>query len=280
MRYWKFNRGGSSSYLMHHGIDGQRWGVRHGPPYPLDSKVSTGSRLKISNNKDFTKNDDTRINHVTKVHGKLAGHLEKRKILKEKDKTTKNQQYLYDNYTDDVVDYLNKADAFNNNYRSLFDEYANKRDKYAELAGNVSFDMMFDGQPDILSDKVDRAQHIWGHVYDDLDQGNYSSENLFLLDKHRKGYDKFMDKYLKDKESFDNSSEKLYKILMSKTKDVSISSDTLEKILSDNDLPKDLNYVMYDVVRYDDPKVKKELLTLVNKYKNSSFDWKGVLNEQ
>lgn len=22
--------------LMHHGIDGQRWGVKHGPPYPLD----------------------------------------------------------------------------------------------------------------------------------------------------------------------------------------------------------------------------------------------------
>lgn len=46
MRYWKFNRGGSSSYLMHHGIDGQRWGVRHGPPYPLDETTSTGKRLK------------------------------------------------------------------------------------------------------------------------------------------------------------------------------------------------------------------------------------------
>ena len=22
--------------LFHHGIDGQKWGVRHGPPYPLD----------------------------------------------------------------------------------------------------------------------------------------------------------------------------------------------------------------------------------------------------
>lgn len=24
------------SYLVHHGIKGQKWGVRHGPPYPLD----------------------------------------------------------------------------------------------------------------------------------------------------------------------------------------------------------------------------------------------------
>lgn len=26
----------STNELYHHGIDGQRWGVRHGPPYPLD----------------------------------------------------------------------------------------------------------------------------------------------------------------------------------------------------------------------------------------------------
>ena len=32
--------------LMHHGIDGQKWGVKHGPPYPLGSKVSTGSSLR------------------------------------------------------------------------------------------------------------------------------------------------------------------------------------------------------------------------------------------
>lgn len=32
--------------LIHHGIDGQRWGVKHGPPYPLGSKVSTGSSLR------------------------------------------------------------------------------------------------------------------------------------------------------------------------------------------------------------------------------------------
>lgn len=27
-------------YLSHHGIKNQRWGVRHGPPYPLDDKES------------------------------------------------------------------------------------------------------------------------------------------------------------------------------------------------------------------------------------------------
>lgn len=27
-------------YLSHHGIEGQQWGKRNGPPYPLDKKVS------------------------------------------------------------------------------------------------------------------------------------------------------------------------------------------------------------------------------------------------
>ena len=28
-----------TGYLMHHGIQGQKWGVRNGPPYPLDPKT-------------------------------------------------------------------------------------------------------------------------------------------------------------------------------------------------------------------------------------------------
>jgi len=32
--------------LKHWGILGMKWGVKHGPPYPLDRDVSTGSKLK------------------------------------------------------------------------------------------------------------------------------------------------------------------------------------------------------------------------------------------
>lgn len=44
--------------LAHHGILGQKWGKKNGPPYPLDSKVSTGKRLKDKpgNSKDLKKN--------------------------------------------------------------------------------------------------------------------------------------------------------------------------------------------------------------------------------
>lgn len=35
-----------SDELVHHGVKGQQWGVRNGPPYPLDSSISTGHKLK------------------------------------------------------------------------------------------------------------------------------------------------------------------------------------------------------------------------------------------
>lgn len=49
--------------LYHHGVKGQKWGVMNGPPYPLDSNVSTGKKLKSTNviesqfYSDKTKND-------------------------------------------------------------------------------------------------------------------------------------------------------------------------------------------------------------------------------
>lgn len=36
----------SEEYLEHHGVQGMKWGERHGPPYPLSRDISTGARLK------------------------------------------------------------------------------------------------------------------------------------------------------------------------------------------------------------------------------------------
>lgn len=40
-----YNRWMYSDELYHHGVKGQKWGERNGPPYPLDSSLSDGSKL-------------------------------------------------------------------------------------------------------------------------------------------------------------------------------------------------------------------------------------------
>lgn len=34
----------NDNYLIHHGVHGQKWGVKHGPPYPLDEKSQKALR--------------------------------------------------------------------------------------------------------------------------------------------------------------------------------------------------------------------------------------------
>lgn len=43
----------SNNALEHHGIKGQKWGVRNGPPYPIDKSKKSG-KIKIADEK-FTK---------------------------------------------------------------------------------------------------------------------------------------------------------------------------------------------------------------------------------
>lgn len=40
-----YNRWMYSDELYHHGVKGQKWGERNGPPYPLDRSLSDGSKL-------------------------------------------------------------------------------------------------------------------------------------------------------------------------------------------------------------------------------------------
>ena len=42
-------------YLAHHGVQNQHWGVRHGPPYPLDSNTSKQAKRKRMSQSDYEK---------------------------------------------------------------------------------------------------------------------------------------------------------------------------------------------------------------------------------
>ena len=45
----------SGLYLAHHGVQNQHWGVRHGPPYPLDSNASKQAKRKSASKSSYDK---------------------------------------------------------------------------------------------------------------------------------------------------------------------------------------------------------------------------------
>lgn len=69
-----------SRYLCHHGIKGQKWGERHGPPYPLDKTVSRDIRSHRINS------DWKDVKFTSKNSDKIANQpaVEKLSDLKQK----------------------------------------------------------------------------------------------------------------------------------------------------------------------------------------------------
>lgn len=90
-------------YLAHHGIKGQKWGVRNGPPYPLDAVVASRSygKAKVTAQTSITKDTYSKINDIFR---KMP--IEDRRLI-DPDISDKPQDYY-----DSLESYFRKT-AFN-----------------------------------------------------------------------------------------------------------------------------------------------------------------------
>ncbi|MEY8515334.1 hypothetical protein AALC25_00130 [Lachnospiraceae bacterium 29-84] len=53
-------------FLCHHGVKGQKWGVKNGPPYPIDQKVGKGkNHSKDELDKDIRVAKGTKVKHIS-----------------------------------------------------------------------------------------------------------------------------------------------------------------------------------------------------------------------
>ena len=60
-----------AKYLVHHGIEGQEWGVKNGPPYPLNRKTNN-SKKKVQNK---TNNKETLKESVLATYATWYGAM-------------------------------------------------------------------------------------------------------------------------------------------------------------------------------------------------------------
>lgn len=78
-------------YIEHHGILGMKWGVKNGPPYPLGSAISTGSRLIKTARKNFSTAERTarRTINKTKRRVERAANTTRKQLMKQVNATQK-----------------------------------------------------------------------------------------------------------------------------------------------------------------------------------------------
>ena len=135
--------------LSHHGILGMHWGKRNGPPYPLGSDKSTGSRLKSSTKTGGSSGDGKESSKISRKRKKAlkkaratravnlkAKALEKQtqeSIEKKKEEIIKNKDIksMLDNVDmfskTDIENMLNRLDTERRLKEAVAkEEYANK----------------------------------------------------------------------------------------------------------------------------------------------------------
>lgn len=65
-----------SDSLKHHGVKGQHWGHKNGPPYPLSSDISTGKSLKDKGDENKTKKPSLASKAATAIKTKTAHKID------------------------------------------------------------------------------------------------------------------------------------------------------------------------------------------------------------
>lgn len=89
-----------SNVLSHHGIDGQKWGVRNGPPYPLDAGSSGSTSKKkrhhsnnVDSKKKSKKNKNNEEHHVSEKEKKEAIYSGDPKKVRKIQHTLTDEEY-------------------------------------------------------------------------------------------------------------------------------------------------------------------------------------------
>ena len=181
--------------LYHHGILGMQWGKRNGPPYPLDSKISTGKRFKNTGSIIKKRIDKKNV----ESHNKEVKNFEKR--LK-KDPNSTSQKII-----DDIVNNDEYKRAYNN-YKKASNLYKKEFEEKKKDPKNIQR-AEADYKEAYKTDKVDKNSTFYKLSLEGYASGEYldqpindkkvvkKANELFKKD-HGHDYDEKLDGYIFD----------------------------------------------------------------------------------
>ena len=108
--------------LIHHGIEGQKWGKRNVPPYPLVDYKSSKTK-KLEKKADLTKDNED---------------IQKAKISAQKDFEKSYKKNWYKSYNRASRLFNNEIDAINKKYPNVnLDIQNDERNKYLKEVSNT-----------------------------------------------------------------------------------------------------------------------------------------------
>lgn len=114
-------------YLVHHGIDGQKWGKRNGPPYPLDSNPKRQAQRK-RNSMSSSGNDEVSNRKRSQRNENYSRNTNNRRYRQETDRNPLSKKQRH--YTNAGLSQINDQEL---NY--LIDRLDREK-KYRELTKN------------------------------------------------------------------------------------------------------------------------------------------------
>lgn len=204
--------------LYHHGIKGQQWGKRNGPPYPLSKDVSTGKRLKVDEHGGLK---DIMLKRTEKKAKKLEEKMNKEKKplpTKIKDADLLSEENMNKSKNKDRTDKAAELGlkALNDSDRYQYETFdpKNEDDKWWFLYEDQTIglpliaDMVRQGySKKQIYDMIDEADNSWYDNYEDAPNGYFELSNNVYSKKQ--GYlDGYVDACIKIKKKEDAEANK------------------------------------------------------------------------
>lgn len=116
--------------LYHHGVAGQKWGKRNGPPYPLAASAHSASEKKAGWRKSLNGGSDQSYSKKrSKINSIYSKAMRKQRNLTEREKKKIHKEYIARMNKDEIeqfADWARQHEAIERNASEAYDAYLKK----------------------------------------------------------------------------------------------------------------------------------------------------------